>query len=40
MPSLRAPPSEKQSGERSRISWACSPKLVKTNQIARSLINT
>ena len=25
VPSLRVPPGKKQSGERSRISWACSP---------------
>ena len=32
VPSLRAPPSEKRSGERSQISWAYSPKVVKTNR--------
>ena len=31
-------PSEKQFGERSQISWAYSPKVVKTNEIVRSLI--
>ena len=38
--SPRAPPGEKRSGERSRISWAYSPKRWKTNEIARSLIIT
>ena len=40
MPTPRVPPSEKRSGERSRISWAYSPKWWKTNEIARSLIIT
>ena len=34
------PPAEKRSGEQSQISWAYSPKLVKTNEIARLLIIT
>ena len=34
------PPSEKQSGEQSRISWAHSPKVVRTNEIARLLITS
>ena len=33
-----APPGEKRSGERSRISWAYYPKVVRTNEIARSVI--
>ena len=33
------PPGEKWSGERSRISWAYSPKQWKTNEMARSLRN-
>ena len=40
VPTPRAPPGEKRSGERSRISWAYSPKRWKTNEIARSLIIT
>ena len=44
MPSLvsspHAPPGEKQSGERSRISLVYYPKVVKTNEIARSVIIT
>ena len=36
VPQLHVPPSKKRSGERSRISWAYSPKVVKTNEIARS----
>ena len=40
VPTLRAPPGEKRSGERSRIFWAYSPKRWKTNEIARSLIIT
>ena len=36
----RAPPGEKRSGERSRISWAYYPKRVMTNEIARSVIIT
>ena len=40
VPCLRAPPSEKRSGERSRISWAYYPKRVMTNEIARSVIIT
>ena len=35
-----APPSKKQSGERSRISWAYYPKVVMTNEIARLVLNT
>ena len=38
VPTPHAPPGEKWSGERSRISWAYSPKRWKTNEIARSLI--
>ena len=37
VPTLHAPPGEKRSGERSRISWAYSPKWWKINEIARSL---
>ena len=33
-------PGEKQSGERSRISWAYSSKVVRTNEIMRSVIVT
>ena len=40
VPTPRAPPSEKRSGERSRISWAYSPKRWKTNEIVKSLIIT
>ena len=40
VPRPRVPPSEKRSGERSRISWAYSPKVVMTNEIARSVIIT
>ena len=40
VPTPRTPPGEKRSGERSRISWAYSPKWWKTNEIARSLIIT
>ena len=40
MPSLRAPPGEKGSGERSRISWAYSQKVVMTNEIKRSVFIT
>ena len=36
----RAPPSEKRSGERSRIPWAYYPKRVMTNEIARLVIIT
>ena len=35
VPRPRAPPGEKRSGERSRISWAYYPKRVMTNEIAR-----
>ena len=35
-----APPGEKRSGERSRISWAYYSKAVRTNEIARSVIIT
>ena len=38
--SPRAPHGEKQSGEQSLISWAYSQKVVRTNEIARSLIIT
>ena len=37
---LRMPPSERQSGEQSQISWAYSPKAVRTNEIVRSVIIT
>ena len=37
MPSLRAPLGKKWSGWQSRISWAYYPKLVKTNENARSV---
>ena len=40
VPRPRAPPGEKRSGERSRISWAYYPKRVMTNEIARSAIIT
>ena len=40
LPTLHAPPGEKRSGKRSRISWTYSPKRWKTNEIARSLIIT
>ena len=40
VPRPRAPPGEKRSGERSRISWAYYPKRVITNEIARSVIIT
>ena len=40
VPTRCVPPSEKWSGECSRISWAYSQKLVKTNDIARLLIIT
>ena len=36
--SSRMPPGKKQSGERSRISWASSLKVVGTDEIARSVI--
>ena len=35
---LHVPPGEKWSSEQSRISWAYSPKVVVTNEIARSII--
>ena len=40
MPSPYVPPGEKRSGEQSRISWAYSQKVVRTNEIARLLIIT
>ena len=40
MPRPHAPPGEKRSGERSRISWAYYPKVVMTNEIARLVIIT
>ena len=40
VPRPRAPPGERRSGERSRISWAYYPKRVMTNEIARSVIIT
>ena len=39
MPRLRAPPGEKRSGERSRISWAYYPNMM-TNEIVRLVIIT
>ena len=38
VPRPHKPPSEKRSDEWSRISWACYPKRVMTNEIARSVI--
>ena len=38
VPTPRATPGDKRSGEQSRISWAFSPKRWKTNEIVRSLI--
>ena len=38
MPSPRSPPGEKQSGEQSRISWSFPQKVVRTNEIVRSVI--
>ena len=40
MPSPRTPPSEKWSGECSQIPWAYSSKVVRTNEVARSVIIT
>ena len=40
MPHPHAPPDKKRSGEQSRISWAYSPKVVMTNEVARSVIIT
>ena len=40
VPSPRAPPGEKRSGQQSRISWDYSPKVVRTNEIARSVVIT
>ena len=40
VPRPHAPPGEKRSGEQSRISWACYPKRVMTNEIARLVIIT
>ena len=40
VPTPRAPPGKKQSGEQSRISWTYSLKQWKTNEIARTLIIT
>ena len=40
VPRPRPPPGEKRSGEQSRIPWAYSPKVVMTNEIARSVIIT
>ena len=40
VPCLCVPPGEKRPGERSRISWAYYPKVVMTNEIARSVIIT
>jgi len=40
VPTLHTPPGKKRSGEQSRFSWAYSPKVVKTNEIARSVIIT
>ena len=36
--SLRVPPGEKWSGGQSQMSWAYSQKVVRTNEIARSVI--
>ena len=40
VPSPRVPPGKKRSGERSRIPWAYSQKVVRTNEIVRSVIIT
>ena len=40
VPSPYVPPSEKRSGEQSRIYWAYYPKVVRTNEIARLLHST
>ena len=40
VPHPHTPPSEKRSGEQSRISWAYYPNVVMTNEIARSAIIT
>ena len=40
VPSPHVPPGEKRSGEQSQISWAYYPKVVRTNEIARSVIIT
>ena len=40
VPCPRMPPGEKRSGELSRIPWACDPKWVMTNEIARLVIIT
>ena len=41
VPSPRVPPSKKRSGEQSwALSWTYSQKVVKTNEIGRSLIIT
>ena len=39
-PARMRPLGRKRSGERSRIPWAYSPKVVRTNEIARSVIIT
>ena len=38
--SPQVPPGKKQSGEQSQISWAYYPRVVRTNEIARSVIIT
>ena len=40
VPSPRTSPGEKRSGEQSQTSWAYSPKVVRTNEIARTVITT
>ena len=40
VPSPHTPPGKKWSSEQSVISWAYSPKVVKTNEIVRSVIVT
>ena len=40
LPRLHAPPSKKQSGEQSQVSWAYYPNIVMTNEIVRSVIIT
>ena len=40
LPRPHVPPGKKQFGEQSQISWAYYPKVVMTNEIARSVIIT
>ena len=40
MPCVRAPPSEKRTGEQSQISWSYYPQVVMTNDIVRLVITT